>query len=137
MSSLENDEFQLTEGVWIHTLDDDRILVVRCSTIQREAVDTLIVWLKERIEQWDAQKPWLAVYDLTLPGAMLTPYMRARVAEINDVRQEVKGRVAMIMRRDTTASLLSMFAMIRTHSSRQLRVWFHRADALVWLRELL
>jgi hypothetical protein len=130
-------EFDLAEGIHIRVLDAGLVIVVECQTIQREAIDKLINWLKDRFSGWDAETPWLALYDLSLPGAMVTPYMRAKTAEVNQLRADVGGRVAMVVRRDTTGNLLNMFTQLRPQDQRPLRVWFNRDDALAWLRELL
>ncbi len=135
MSEKDIEDVELAEGICIQTMDAGHILIVQCTTIQRDSIDKLITWLKDRFLGWDAELPWLALYDLSLPGAMLTPYMRTQTAEVNALREDVRGRVAMVMRRDTTANLLSMFAQLRENSQRPLRVWFNRVDALAWLRE--
>jgi hypothetical protein len=126
----------LVEGVTIRLLDDGLLPVITVTTIKRDAVDLLAEWISRRIEHWDPKIPYCALYDLTQPGAMITPYMRKVTAALNDQRQEVHGRVALIMRRDTTASLLSMFTMVRQGSTRELRVFFSVEEGLQWLREL-
>lgn len=137
MSGSGSQEWELTRGVWIELLDDEAILAVRVATIERAAIDCLYSWLRERINGWDEQQPWLALYDLTMPGAMLTPYMRRRVIEFAMLRPEVGGRVAFVMRRDATTALFSLVQAGMPTRARTLRIWLSRQEALAWLREVL
>jgi hypothetical protein len=137
MSGSGPQEWELTRGVWIELLDDEAVLAVRVATIERAAIDCLYSWLHERMNSWDERQPWLALYDLTTPGAMLTPYMRRRVIEFAMLRPEVSGRVAFVMRRDATTALFNLVQAGMPTRARALRVWFHRREALAWLRELL
>jgi hypothetical protein len=137
MSQSEASEWELTRGVWIALLDEGAILAVRVATIDREAVDCLYRWLMERLTEWDERQPWLALYDLTTPGAMLTPYMRRRIGEFAIQRPEVGGRVAFVMRRDATAALFDISQAGMPARARTMRVWFRRQEALAWLREVL
>lgn len=137
MSESEPQEWELARGVWIELLDEGAILAVRLATIERAAVDCLYQWLLARLDAWDERKPWLALYDLTTPGAMLTPYMRRRIGEFAIQRPEIAGRVAFVMRRDTTASLFDISQAGMPARARMIRIWFRRHEALAWLREVL
>ncbi len=137
MSESEPQEWELTRGVWIELLDEGAIVTVRIDTIERAAVDCLYRWLHERLVAWCEREPWLALYDLTMPNAMLTPYMRRRVMEFAMLRPEVAGRVAFVMRRDATTSLFNLVQAGMPTRARTLRIWFSRHEALAWLREAL
>lgn len=136
MSDTETRQITLAEGVTIRLLDNGLLPVITVTTIKRDAINLLAEWISDRIAHWNPAIPYCALYDLAQPGAMITPYIRKVTAALNDQRQEIGGRVALVVRRDTTASLLSMFTMVRHGSRRELRVFYSIEEGLKWLREL-
>lgn len=137
MAETDPREQELIRGIWIELLDEGSILAVRIATIERAALDYFYHWIEVRLDGWDERQPWLALYDLTTRGAMLTPYMRRQITAFAMLRPDVGGRVAFVMRRDTTMSLFHLSQVNTATRARVMRIWQDRRQALAWLRELL
>lgn len=134
MSVIE--ENSIADNLTYHTIENGSITVVTIKTVLRESVDAWSKWTYDRIANWqDNKKPYLVLYDMTYPNVSFTPYMRGKATETNDLRQDVKGKIALYLTRSTLATLMSLFARLRRSSSRQLRIFFNYDEAVAWLKE--
>lgn len=98
-------------------------------------MDGLYVWIHDRINRWDANTPYLVLYDMRAEGVNLTPYMRAKASESHDLRQEVRGAIAVVLVQDPFTLIMSLFARLRRNKSREVQLFFSMEEGLAWLRE--
>jgi hypothetical protein len=130
-------EVQLASGITFDELHQGKIICVTIRTVERTAVDKWYATVEEKIKGWSVDQPYLAMYDLAHKDVGFTPYMRHKAASINDLRPEVRGRIALVLTRGPVGYLLMIFARVRARASRQLQVFFDRKAATAWLEEAL
>ncbi|MCS6835166.1 MAG: hypothetical protein NZ750_04010 [Anaerolineae bacterium] len=119
------------------TLHDGMIMKFVIDDVSRATVDAWYNFLTQRIGQWDEKQPYLVLYDLRDRRVSMTPYLRERAAVLNALRPEVSGRIAILINRSATSYLMMAFARLRSHASRQARIFFVEGAAVQWLEELL
>lgn len=125
----------IAEGcAYYHT--PDGIAIVDIDSVRRGVVDSLYAWIHDRINRWDANTPYLALYDMRHESVNLTPYMRAKASESHDLRQEVKGAIAVVLVQDPFTLIMSLFARLRRNKSRKVQIFFSMEEGLAWLREV-
>jgi hypothetical protein len=127
----------LAEGVRYGFSDSDKLLLFWIETTQQAAIDAWYAFLQHRLSQNAPDVPYLVLYDLTHPDVGLTTYMRKKASEINDMRPDVKGRIALVLRPTPTNALFRFFIATRQGVSRPARIFFDANAAQAWLRELL
>jgi hypothetical protein len=119
------------------TLNHGLIMKFIIHNVNRETVDAWYKFLTQRIEGWATEQPYLVLYDLRDPRVSMTPYLRERAAVLNGIRPDVQGRIAILINRSPTAYLMMAFARLRSHASREARIFFLEEAAVQWLQELL
>jgi hypothetical protein len=130
-----DDYHTLAEGIRYRLSDSDQILLFWIETTQQAAIDAWYGFLHQRLSQNAPDTPYLVLYDLTHAEVGLTTYMRKKAAEIHDLRPDVKGRIALVLRPTPTNALFRFFIATRQGVSRPARIFFDTNAALAWLRE--
>ncbi len=115
---------------------EDGFDCMRLHSVSRQAIDAWFAWISEIVRNWDPVIPYRVLYDLTDNAVSYTGYMRVQALKVNEMRPEVKGRIAIYMRRDANATIVSLVGRVRSKSPRPFRVFYNKDEALAWLREL-
>ncbi len=125
---------QLSPGLTREWLCDRRIVVYTVTDVRRESVDAWVDTFKTDTMNWPANQPMLVIHDFTAPGAVASPYARARAQEIVEVCPEVKGRAALVLSPSVFNSLIHLFLNRQNASTPRVRKTFmSREQALAWL----
>jgi len=127
----------ISQHVIYSTLHRELIMKFVVRDVTRSSIDGWYNFLTKRIEEWAREQPYLVLYDLRDPRVSMTPYLRERAAVLNTIRPDVRGRIAILISRSPTAYLMMAFARLRSHASREARIFFTEETALEWLEESL
>lgn len=130
-------ESLISPHIHYSTLRSGLIMKFVVDDVTRATVDAWYKFLTERIEQWVREQPYLVLYDLRSPRVSMTPYLRERAAILNVLRPDVCGRIAILISPSPAAYLMMAFARLRSHASREARIFFVEDAAVRWLQELL
>src|SRR5512144_1348868 len=84
----------IAPGLTRQWLCDRQIVVFRISSVSREVVDAWIDTVKATMESWPANRPYLAIHDMTSEKIALTPYARARAEELLPLAAKAPGYAA-------------------------------------------
>ncbi len=125
---------QLSQGVTREWLCDGQIVVYAVLDVRRESIDTWVDAFTTDLMNWPADQPFRVIHDFSAPGAVTTPYARARAQEIVDVRPEIKGRAAVVLSASVFNSLIHLFLNRQSNSTPRVRKTFmSREAAIAWL----
>jgi hypothetical protein len=127
MSQNLNDQIEFYE--------DQQILYFKVTGVSQAAIDSWFDFLEARLVAWPADKPYLVLYDVTHPSVSLTPYMQKKAKQLNHLRPDVSGRIAILSQASIIAHMFQFFARMLVKNSRPARIFFKEEDALNWLRE--
>lgn len=137
MSEKEPEVIFVTSGVSYQWLDEKRILKFVLRDVSRDTIDKWYSLLFDLIKNWPAEQPYLVLYDMRQENVTMTPYLRQKASEMNELRQEVKGRIAVVLQPNMTVYLLRFFVRMRRRSSRVTSLFLSEEAALQWLRETI
>lgn len=135
MSEKETEAIFITSGISYQWLDEKHLLKFVLVDVSRETVDKWYNFLTEVLQNWPVERPYRVLYDMRRENVTFTPYIREKAGEINALRPEVKGRIAIVLKPNATAYLVRLFARVRRRSSRVTALFFTEEEALLWLRE--
>ncbi len=132
---MTSNKTQLATGVTKETLEDGKILLFKVETVNQSSIDAWYAELHQLIANWSADQPYLVIYDMTHPAVTLTPYMRKKAAEINGLRQDVQGRIALILKPNPFTYVFRFFLKSLRGKSRTTAIFFERNHAINWVSQ--
>ena len=114
-------------------LADSRIVCFRFKTTGTEATDRWIADLVALMSQWDKEKSFLLLVDLTQAKNNLSPEAMQRSIEISNRYADIPGKVAFLI--DPNATTYNVDAMVKhvLANTRTLQTFTREPDALEWL----
>jgi hypothetical protein len=124
------------EHVRIEWLYDKRIVKCTLFDPSRESIDTMTDALVTIYRHWPDGKPFLALYDFSHGGILMTPYFRQRGNDLIEAASHLSGRYAVVLD-DTLAGHAFAFFVKRilTYSLPNLEngVFYALDNAVAWL----
>ncbi len=125
---------RLSQAVTREWLYDGQIVVYTLADVRRESVDTRVNAFQADMGVWPADRLFRVMHDFSTPGAVATPYSRARAQEIIDLRPEIRARVAVILSGTVFNRLIHLFLnRQRSSTTRIRRTFMSREQAIAWL----
>jgi hypothetical protein len=122
-------------GITLEWLYDGRIPVFTMATVARASIDAWIERLKKLTREWQADRPFLSMHDISDKNVGATPYFRGRVEEIPTWRPEGEAHIALILPRTIQGKVIQMFVQAR--KGQPVRIFFTREEGLAWLAKFL
>jgi hypothetical protein len=122
-------------GITLEWLHDGRIPVFTMATVARTSIDAWIERLKKLTQEWQADRPFLSMHDISDRNVGATPYFRARVEEIPTWRPEGEAHIALVLPRTIQGKVIQMFVQAR--KGQPVRIFFTREEGLAWLQSHL
>lgn len=124
-------------GVTLEWLYGGQIPCFTILDISRATVDNWMVLLRQLLENWPANRPYVAIHDASVSGVMLTPYARAKITELEGVNPALQGRVAIILPRTFVAQLIRVYVRTLRRQKVVTGIYFARDEALEWISEIV
>ncbi len=90
--------------------------------------------------EWPADRPYLAMHDLSAKNASPTPYLKARAKEdlkVPPAGGKVRGYLAIILPKTFFAQLAMLFVRQQRAEHFTTQFFFSREEALQWLKQYL
>jgi hypothetical protein len=128
-------------GICRSWLDEGRIVLIKTEgDMSRNAINTWASLLILTMQEWEKEKPLACLHDLTHPNQGLTPYTRARTADILKAIPNTRPMYSALVLPPTFMNrIIEMF--IRTpifrHPCHEIRVFGNVESGFAWLREKL
>jgi hypothetical protein len=123
---------QLAPGVTLEWILDGKACMLTSQDSARETVDIWMARSMEMARDWPDNQPILLAIDATNPNVAYTPYQRARLKEMRNLRPDLNWYIAFVSPKTYLMNLLQMGAMLST-GRRQIRIFFEREKAVEWL----
>lgn len=126
---------QIVPGLARYWLDDHRIVVFKATQTTRQVVDAWIDTVKLVMAEWPSDHPYLVIHDFREGNIALTPYARARAAELIPIGVHVPGYAAIVLPKSFVAQIIRIFMQNRKSGGIENRLFLNYADGLAWLRK--
>lgn len=126
---------EIAEGVFVETTLDDDIQIIKLKSVARSSIDAWSKHITDLLLGWQAEKPYLMMYDFTDPKVSFTAYIRQKSSEMHALRPDVTGKIGVVMLRNTGNYLVMLFAQLRPRAARQIKIFFDRESAMAWLND--
>jgi len=126
----------ITDGVTLEWLDDEQIAVFTLTSVKRDSLDLWVEATMEIASTWDRDKPCLIMHDSSKQANGLTPYMRARLKEFDNLQPNTKlsTSIAIILPSSPFTHLVTLLLReYKTGPRIELRLFHRRSDGLKWL----
>lgn len=131
-------KYEVAPQMAVEWLEDGKIVVYSLGSTDNAAVDKLFDEAMRIMDEWPAEQPYLAIYEVASNQILFTAYIRHRLALLNDHRPELKGRSAGVLDSGPTTHAIRLFMMARAKKGGRAKKYFtHRPFALAWLKEAL
>jgi hypothetical protein len=125
---------ELAPGVTLEWLFDRQMVVLTLQTAAREAIDATLERIKHIMETWPADRPYIAMQDLSYPKLNMTPYARERIKEPQQWCPELGGYIALVLPSTFVAQIVHLFLRTQKDDRREVRGFMSRDKALAWLQ---
>jgi hypothetical protein len=120
--------------MWLHGA---QIVCYGVTTVSRPAIDAWAKAVRELIDIWPKDRPYLAIQDFS--EASLTPYIRKQSTSINSAwPADLRGRSAVVMPRNMLSTVMRLFVsheLRPQNNSIEREVFFRIEDATSWLEK--
>lgn len=128
----------VTPGCRFEWLYSRRLACISVNSSSRANVDAWIDYTKDIKAVWPTGRPMLLLVFLEGGNIIPTPYARARLREIIDLRPEQELYLAFVVKRNSLTQLFELTARLEGSAERKttIRVFFDRAGAVQWLRDM-
>lgn len=128
------EEFE--HSVTVEWYEDDIVAFTNNDQLSRGAMD---VWAQKVIEETTRSEGKVRhIMDLSHSGAVITPYLRSKVKEINEAYPDVTGYVAVVFKEGLITQAIRLFVnreLTKQQRGMKSHICFSRDEALLWLRE--
>lgn len=103
-----------SDSVQLEWLHDGKVFMHTMTDSKRHSVDEYIESNLNLIRNWDNNRPFLAIQNISADGVTLTPYLRGRVGEIAIALRErqLTGYSAIILPNNIMMRVFSFFGRI-------------------------
>jgi hypothetical protein len=126
---------EIAKGVHYQWIEHGRIIKYIINSHDPAAVDALVAFVRDLMDDWSPERPYRAIYDATNRSVMLTGYARNKLSELDNCYPEIKGRVAGVVTSSALKHAAQLFIMMRGKRGREKRIFTNEADAIRWLLE--
>src|SRR3954468_17118232 len=96
-------------SVTLEWVADGAIPVLTITDMSRGTIDMWFKLLVEIMKAWPPDRPFLILHHIDTQDAFLTPYIRSRVKDLDDVNTTLNGRVALVLPRTFVAQIARIF----------------------------
>jgi len=127
----------ITDHVTLEYLHDGHIAVFTIMDMSRESLDRWADKLKAVTLSWPTDRSALLVNHFASKNAGLTPYLRAKLQELQLWQPDRTGYVAAVFPRSITTQMVSIFLTAANRRNIQARIFFTREDAVNWLENMI
>ena len=116
-----------------------KIVTYSFSQITHYTIDQWFAALFKELDNWKPDSPFLVVIDFkALDDLPLAHSLMDKCTEVAVRRPELPGRTAILLpNEDMTGELVANLLTGTPKTGRVCRIFYHYADSLVWLNELL
>ncbi len=114
-------------------LENRRIVVYTVRDTTRATVDICYDQMSKTYQEWPADRIYLGLNDFSGKGSVLTPYVQKRLRDLQAVRPDLHGYVAIVMPQGLLGQLVRLFVRANPAPVRKYNVFFSRTDGLRWL----
>ena len=114
-----------------------RVVVYEISgpLMMQEVAETWYMHVKNIVDAWPAQLPYLAIHDTTNANVSVSPYLASRIRELYKMRPDLTQRIGIVMPRTIAAQLIKVLVRGNDRDTLQNRFFFTREKAVNWLLE--
>jgi hypothetical protein len=126
---------KIGDGVTREWLFDGQIVVYTLYDIRRSSVDAWIEAVREVVENWSVDQPYLSLQDASRLLA-LSPYARTRSKEAADqaIQRGLHGRSAVVLSNHLLSKVIQLFVQHDLSSGTLTRsVFLNKDEAMQWL----
>lgn len=129
---------EIAPGITMEWLHNDQIIAYTMGTSDSGYVDDLVKVVHQNMENWPADRPYLAIYEITNNDMFLTPHVRTRLKDALTSFPDLHGRYAAVLPGGGTSHAIRLFLMT-THRQgvREHKIFRDRETALTWLVEFI
>ena len=113
-------------------LQNNRILCYRLHNTQRKTIEEWECDLSQEILGWPPDKTWRLMLDVSAER-IVSAYSLMRARKIANLRPELHGRLAVLIRDPLAAQIISMAIRNAPNRYRQRMVFANENQALGWL----
>lgn len=140
MTSATTKRQEYTQHVYRTILHDGQVHLYEFETMLRQELDVFFDQFTPILHEWDSEKPYLMVFDLTHSEISFSPYFKRRAYALIPVfvERDIRGKRALVVRKNVVGRILNAFSKgIQIHSQQriQARTFFDRQEALRWIAE--
>ena len=130
---------RIVPGLTKQFLFGKTIVAYSFSQITHYTIDQWFAVLFRDLDNWRADRPFLVVIDFkALHDLPLANYLMTRCSEVATRRPELTGRTALLLPSEgMTGEEVGKVLTGMPKNGRACRMFYHYADGLVWLTELL
>ena len=114
-------------------LYDGRIVVFKVTSISRQTIDLWAEIVREAVVSWTPDHWYLALHDYSEGNISLTPYARAKGTELFNLRPDIRGSIAFVLRKTFIAQVMHLYLRSQRHDYYQNQIFFSRTEGLSWL----
>ena|SRR5437762_2535167 len=125
---------ELTPGLLRYWQYDKQIVVYKATASSRQVVDTWIESVKQVMTAWPKTQPYLVIHDFRDNNIALTPYARARAAELIPIPVGVPGYAAILLPKNFVATIIRLFMRHQKSGGIDNQLFFDYDEGLAWLK---
>lgn len=133
---------EIIPGITRYWLDEHTISMIVSDDAERHKVDVWANTIIEQIENWPADEPYLAIYDVS--RSALTPYTRKKSEEVAQKAIAMLGEdyptaYALVLQSGVLGNILKLFVLRdigRRYPKWNVRVFHKQDDAIAWVRSM-
>jgi hypothetical protein len=139
---MSDEIVEVYNGITRQLIDNDTIAVIISDDAARDKVDAWSKTILELVANWERDKPYLAVYDVS--KSSLTPYTRKKSEEVAQeslrlLGKNVEAAYALVLPKTVLGNIMRLFAqrdLARRYPMWQIGVFTEREKALAWIRSV-
>jgi hypothetical protein len=125
---------ELTPGLTRQWLIDEQIVVFKATAATRHVTDTWIGSVKDVMQKWPKNRPYLVIHDFRHHNIAFTPYARSRAEELVRVPIGVPGYAAIIVPKSFVGQIIKLFMRTQKSVGIENRLYFEFDEGLSWLK---
>lgn len=127
----------LAPGITFERIHDGQIAVFKLADISRVSIDAWVTKTKDITGDWNNERPFMALTQVSGKYLNLTPYLRSRMQEISKWNPEIWAFTAVVLPKSFFVYLMSNFIPTLKLRNTQSRVFQTYEQALQWLEKVL
>jgi hypothetical protein len=125
--------YEIAPNLRYEWLAEGRIIVYQFGNHEAKPLGLMMDFILQTMQEWDRSKPYLSIYEASMPMVMFTPYARQRLNEISAAAPDLKGRSAGVIPYPRLQHLLRLYTVLKGQENRAKRMFTNRQEAVRWL----